>query len=92
MAPIDVALTFTDALSGTWSFAITGVSHNESGSDDITGFTPGSSSLSATMRARREGTGTGRTYTLGYEGRDRAGNVSACGTSVFVPLTPTNQQ
>jgi hypothetical protein len=85
-------LTFTDALSGTWSYAITGASNNETGAGDIEGFTIGSSSLSGAFRAKREGNGSGRFYTLGYQGRDRAGNTSACTTRVTVPHNPTNQQ
>lgn len=57
-----------------------------------TGFTVGSTSLSGTLRAKRAGNGTGRFYSFGYEGRDRAGNTAACSTKVTVPHNPTGQQ
>ena len=89
MLPVNVALTFTDALSGTWSYALTQASSNElGGADDITGFAIGSTSLSGSLRAQRDGFGTGRFYTLGYQGRDRAGNTAACSTTVTVPHDP----
>lgn len=92
MTPVAVAFTFLDSLSGTWSFAITDAINNESGAGDIAGFTIGSSSLSGAFKATRAGNGTGRVYTLGYEGRDRAGNTSACSTKSTVPQNPTDQQ
>ena len=93
MEPTNVALTFTDALSGTWSFAITGAASSEGGeATDIAGFTIGSSSLSGSLRAIRAGNGPGRFYTFGYQGRDRAGNTSDCATKVTVPQNPTDQQ
>ena len=67
--------------------------NNESGAGDIAGFTIGSSSLSRKRsRRQRAGNGTGRVYTLGYEGRDRAGNPAACSTTSTVPRNPTDQQ
>ena len=92
MVPVDVALTFIDALSGTWSFAITEAVNNETGASDIAGFTIGSSSLTGFALANREGNGSGRIYSLGYEGGDRAGNVSACETKATVPRSLTEPQ
>jgi len=92
MRPVNVALTFTDALSGTWSFATTEVSSNEGDAEDIIGFSVGSSSLSGSLRAKREGNGSGRFYTFGYEGGDRAGNTSACSTRVTVPHDSSQPQ
>jgi hypothetical protein len=85
MVPVAVSLTFTDALSGTWSYALTQAASNEAGTSDIVGFAIGSTSLSGSLRADRSGSGSGRFYTLGYQGRDRAGNTAACTTQVVVP-------
>ena len=93
LRPVTVALTFTDALAGPWSYAMTNAASNEAvgANEDITGFTIGSTSLGGSLRAQRDGNGTGRFYTLGYEGRDRAGNTAACSTRVMVPHDGTQQ-
>jgi len=85
MVDVDVSLTFTDALSGPWSFAMNQASSSDGGTGDIAGFTVGSTSLSGSLRAKRSGNSSGRVYTLGYMGRDRAGNTAACSTEVEVP-------
>jgi microsomal dipeptidase-like Zn-dependent dipeptidase len=94
LRPVTVGLTFTDALAGTWSYAMNDLSSNEAvgASEDITGFTIGSTALAGSLRAQRVGNGLGRFYTLGYEGRDRAGNTAVCSTKVTVPHDGTQQQ
>ena len=86
-------VTGTDALAGTWSYALTNAASNEAAdrNEDIVGFPIGSTSLSGSLRAQRNGNGTGRMYTLGYQGRDRAGNIASCTTQVAVPHQPTQQ-
>jgi hypothetical protein len=93
MIPISIAFTFTDALSGPASFVITDVTSNEpQGRDvDIAGFAPGLALLNGQLRAQRDGAGSGRLYTLGYQGWDVAGNTSTCGTAVQAPHNPTAQ-
>src|SRR5262249_18339655 len=93
LKPIEVAWTFTDALSGTWSYAMTDAASRENGGpDDIPRFALGSTSLTGSLRAQRDGSGSGRIYTLGYEGRDLAGNTASCSAMVVVPHDRSQQQ
>lgn len=94
MVAVDVALEFTDALSGTESFQITEASSSEAfgGDVDIAGFEPGLALLAGQFRAQRDGEGTGRTYTLGYLGMDIAGNTAVCSTGVRVPHDLSEQR
>lgn len=90
MVPVSVALTFTDALSGTESVALVTAESNEPAAGDIA-FTIGSPATTGALRAVRAGAGDGRTYTLGYRGIDRAGNVSSCTTTAVVPHHPARR-
>jgi hypothetical protein len=93
MLPVNIALTFTDALSGPWTYVATKVDSSEpGGANDIAGFSLGSTSLSGSLRADRGGTGPGRFYTLGYQGRDRADNTASCSTIVTVPHDMSSKQ
>ena len=85
MAPVDVALSLQDVLSGSGVFTLTDARSNEAGSGDIAGFAVGTPSLRGTLRATRAGSGSGRIYTLTYRGLDRAGNAASCTTTVLVP-------
>ena len=90
MLPVKVALTFTDALAGPSPYAMTQLASSEAGgADDIAGFAIGSMSLGGSLRAESAtALAFSRFYTLGYEGRDRAGNTAACSTTVTVPRDP----
>jgi microsomal dipeptidase-like Zn-dependent dipeptidase len=94
MRPVTVALTFTDALSGTWSYTTTDVTSSEpaAADADIAGFLLGSTSLTGSLRAQRNGDGSGRIYSLGYLGRDLAGNTASCSTMIVVPHDHSPQQ
>ncbi len=52
---------------------------------DIQGFMPGSPATFGQLRAERSGRGTGRVYSLVYEGADLADNRGVCTTTVSVP-------
>lgn len=61
-------------------------SSNESdAASDIAGFTVGGQAVRGQVRAERNGRGTGRVYTFGYQGTDLAGNAASCSTVVTVP-------
>ena len=83
----------TDALSGPAGFTLKAVTSNEADNGlgdgdtvgDIQGFTLGGPDTTGQLRAERAGQGTGRTYTLLYEGKDVAGNTASCSAIVTVP-------
>jgi len=84
--PMAMTWTFTDALSGPATYNLRTLSTNEgSVSANVQGFTLGGTALTGALRAQRDGGGTGRVYTLGYLGLDKAGNSASCTTSVAVP-------
>jgi hypothetical protein len=85
MIPISVAVNVSDAGSGPAGFTLVSVTSNEPGSDDIQGFTIGTASTTGLLQASRLGSGNGHTYTLTYSGADKAGNTTACVTTVVVP-------
>ena len=86
LVPVSVAVHVTDALSGAAGFTLVSATSNEPGANaDIQGFTIGAASDTGFLRASRLGSGSGRIYTLTYEGSDRAGNIASCTTSVLVP-------
>ncbi len=93
LVPVEVAFTFTDALSqaAAWSLITATSSEPDAGMGkddapgDIAGFPLGSMSLKGSLRAERTGQASQRTYTLGYRGFDVAGNSSECSTTVVVP-------
>lgn len=85
-------MTFTDALAGTQGFSLISTESNEPDSGAIASFTLGSPDLSGTVRARRLGGGTGRTYTFGYRGLDLADNAAECVATVRVPHDRSEQQ
>ena len=81
MVPVTIAVTVHDAADPAPACSITGVSANEGTSADwaITG------PLSVNLRAYREGTGTGRDYTITVRCTDASGNTSTATTDVGVP-------
>jgi microsomal dipeptidase-like Zn-dependent dipeptidase len=86
LIPVTVDLSLTDALSNGVSYVMTEASSNEPGAaTDIVGFTVSGQAVRGAVRAQRDGRGTGRIYTLSYEGMDLAGNTASCSTTVTVP-------
>ncbi len=92
---IQVTVTAVDALSGPAGFTLLSVTSNEADSgldaedlpNDIQNFVTGTADTAGQVRAERSETGTGRLYTLTYEGKDVAGNTAHCTTTVRVPKT-----
>jgi len=83
-----------DSLSGSAGFQLLTVSSNEpdSGEGDIVGWLIGEASITGQLRAERLGTGSGRVYTLSYQGMDKAGNSASCAPTVVVPHDRGRQQ
>ncbi len=86
LAPVSASVSVSDALSGAAGFSLTAITSNEPlGPADIQGFVVGSGATAGQLLADRLGTGTGRVYTLTWEGMDIAGNAASCATAVTVP-------
>ncbi|HEU5181952.1 MAG TPA: choice-of-anchor D domain-containing protein [Candidatus Polarisedimenticolia bacterium] len=95
MVPVGVALQASDLCTAAPPIALLSSSSSEPddapGDDDgettgdITGTEPGTADTQVSLRAERLGNGTGRIYSLVYEARDAAGNVTRNTVSVAVP-------
>lgn len=89
LTTVDVA----DALSGPAGVVMQSAASNEAdlgagagnSPNDIQDWTIGTPDLRGRLRAERAGGGTGRIYSLGYQGADRAGNSATCTVPVLVP-------
>lgn len=90
---VTVAVVVTDSGSGPAGFKLVSATSSEPDNGlgdgdtagDIQGWTTGTADTSGMLRAERSGAGTGRVYTLTYEGADAAGNTATCSTTVTVP-------
>lgn len=81
---VSVQVTF----SSTAGLVVTlrSANSNEPGAAaDIAGFTLGTMDLAGQVRASRDGSGSGRVYTLTYDVRDYAGNTGECAVTIRVP-------
>jgi hypothetical protein len=79
-------LVVTDGGSGPAGFLLDAVSANEGNpASDIVDWAVGTPDTGGLLRAERLGSGSGRTYTLTYRARDRAGNRATCNALVTVP-------
>jgi hypothetical protein len=86
LVDIATSVSVSDAGSGPGGFSLTSATSNEPGADaDVQSFTLGTPDLSGQLRAQRNGSGTGRVYTLTYTGADVAGNTATCDATVTVP-------
>lgn len=83
MVPVHLAVDVTDNLDPAPSCAITSVTHNEA-ADPSSDFVL-TGALTLTLRAQREGSGAGRTYTIAIECSDDAGNAATSQLMVLVP-------
>jgi hypothetical protein len=88
LVPVHTAVTVTDGLSSASGFTLVSVTSNdpdpEDAAKDIRDFTVGTPDTSGRLRAEGSEKKTPRVYSLLYQGRDLAGNVSACTTTVTV--------
>jgi hypothetical protein len=93
LVPVQVEVQVNDALSGAGPFVLKAVTSNEpdnglgdgDAAGDLQQWESGTPDTQGQLRAERAGNGTGRVYTLSYEGQDQAGNVAACSAIVSVP-------
>ena len=86
MVEINVTVAVSDKGAGAAGFVLTSVTSSEpNGANDIHGFDVGTADTTGQLRAKREGSGPGRVYTLRYAGNDVAGNVATCRALVTVP-------
>ena len=93
LVDVIASVTVTGGLSGSAGFVLVSVSSNEPDNglgdgdtaNDIQGFTLGTPDTTGQVRAERSGTGTGRVYTITYQGADLAGNTANCSVTVSVP-------
>ncbi len=87
------AVKVTDSLSGSAGFLLQSATSNEPDdglgdgdtANDIQGWDIGTPDISGWLRAERSGLGSGRVYTLIYQGTDKAGNAANCTSFVTVP-------
>ncbi len=93
LANVSASVSVTDSESGPAGFTLLSVTSSEPDNglgdgdtaNDIQGWSTGTADTSGQLRAERSGTGSGRTYTLTYQGVDAAGNSATCATRVTVP-------
>ncbi len=93
LVAVRATVTVTDAGSGPAGFVLRAATSNEPDdglgdgdqANDIQGFVLGTPDVDGALRAERSGLAHDRTYTLTYEGFDRAGNSSTCSAQVTVP-------
>jgi hypothetical protein len=85
MVPISVSVVVTDGGSGPGGFKLLSATSNEPDAGAIQGFIVGTPSVSGSLKADRLGTGSGRVYSLTYQGSDNAGNTALCVATVTVP-------
>lgn len=86
LVPWDTFVQVQDLLSGSASFTLVralssawlGGTGDATMSGDVVDFVLGTPDTSGAVRSERAGVENGRTYTLVYEGRDAAGNLSSC--------------
>lgn len=80
LVPVSVDVSVEDATSGSGGFVLAAAP-----ATDAAGFDVGTPDVAGFLRARRAGSGGGRTYTLTYVTRDVAGNAASCDVHVVVP-------
>jgi hypothetical protein len=90
---VTTTVIVADGESGPAGFRMVSVAANEPGSGtgtddvpvDVQDWQTDTADVAGRLRAERANDGTGRVYTLTYEGRDVAGNTTSCGATVVVP-------
>lgn len=93
LVPVNTTVSVVDNTAGPAGFTLASVTSNEPDAglglddvpNDIQGWTAGTADVEGQLRAERSDSGTGRIYTVTYEGADHAGNTASCSTVVAVP-------
>ena len=96
MVAVQFGVAVNGGISGAAGFKLLSATSNEPDNglgdgdtaNDIQNFSFGTADVSGMLRAERSGRGTGRVYSLVYEGADLAGNVTPCTSLVTVALGP----
>jgi len=87
--PVKVSVVVTDTCDPNPVCTLTGITSSEPPTGGGSGNTSPdfaiTGALSAALRAERDGTGSGRTYTLAVQCTDHSGNSSQASTIVVVP-------
>jgi hypothetical protein len=87
--PVTLSVTAQDTCDPNPACTLTGIVSSEPANSDGSGNTSPdfviTGSLSANLRAERDGPGSGRTYTLTVQCTDHSNNTSSTSTTVFVP-------
>jgi len=92
MVAVQFGVAVNGGLSGAAGFKLLSATSNEPDNglgdgdtaDDIQSFSFGTADVTGMLRAERSGRGTGRVYSLFYQGADLAGNVTPCTSLVRV--------
>ncbi|MGE9362469.1 hypothetical protein [Isoptericola nanjingensis] len=82
LVDVTVEVDLRDGVLGPRAFELVDVSGG--GDGDVSGFVPGTPSVSGSLRAERAGGGD-RVYTLTYAGHDELGRAVGCTVDVTVP-------
>ena len=87
LVPVQVNVSVADANgSGPNGYKLVSITSNEGDiATEQQGFVVGTVSTSGSLQAARAGNGSGRVYTLTYQGSDVASNTATCTTTVTVP-------
>jgi hypothetical protein len=86
LVAVATTVSVTDSGSGPAGFSLVSVSSNEGDiASESQGWTTGTPDTSGFLQASRLGSGSGRVYTLSYQGSDQAGNTATCSATVLVP-------
>lgn len=86
LVSISTTVSVADSDSGPAGFTLASVTSNEGdAASESKDWTLGSADTAGQLRAARNGSGTGRVYTLTYVGSDAAGNKASCAATVTVP-------
>lgn len=89
LVDVTASVTVSDDTSGPDGFTLDAITTDQGSlAADTSGFDVGSDDTDGRVRATRDPRLGDRTYTLTFTGSDVAGNVSACTTSVVVPVAP----
>ncbi|MDQ6418435.1 hypothetical protein RB620_03195 [Paenibacillus sp. LHD-117] len=86
MVPVQVNVNAVDHESGIASVKLVSITCDEPIAEgDVQGAEFGTDDREFSLRARRLGTGDGRTYTITYMVTDKAGNIATASVEVLVP-------
>ena len=85
LVDINIVIDTEGGLSGMNTIVLTSITSNEDSENDIQDAEYGTFDTNFKLRAKREGNGTGRIYTIMYTVTDQAGNVTVGTVTIDVP-------